>query len=126
MPTGGGILTVRDAKQPFCNIYAFILRPAAFPGGLPSSTIEIMRVRIFMGGTSAAVAEQINDWLENEAGSAQVVKTETAVGPATDRYGPFPCIVITIWYELEADSSDSLNGARNVVALPRSTPTIAL
>jgi alkanesulfonate monooxygenase SsuD/methylene tetrahydromethanopterin reductase-like flavin-dependent oxidoreductase (luciferase family) len=59
----------------------------------------MMRVRIFMGGTPATIAEQINDWFENEAGSAQIVKTETAVGPAVDRYGPYPCIVITIWYE---------------------------
>ncbi len=85
-----------------------------------------MRVRIFTGGTPAAVAEQINDWFEKEAGSAQIVKTETAVRPATDRYGPYPCVVITIWYELGVDLSASLNGATNVAALPRPTRTIAL
>ena len=42
----------------------------------------MMRVRIFAGGTPAAVAEQINDWFEKEAGSAHIAKTETVVGPA--------------------------------------------
>jgi hypothetical protein len=44
----------------------------------------MMRVRIFAGGTPAAVAEQINDWFEKEAGSAHIAKETLSNAGAAD------------------------------------------
>ena len=86
----------------------------------------MMRVRIFAGGTPAAVAEQINDWFEKEAGSAHIAKTETVVGPAVDRYGPYPCVVITIWYEPESDCKPAARGLETLADPHAPTPLFAV
>lgn len=55
-----------------------------------------MRVKIFMDSSASSVEAQINAWL-GELGSASIIKTETALSNAAEK----PCIVVTIWYELQ-------------------------
>ena len=73
---------------------------AASIGALQTGNIR-MRVRIFMDPVASIVEERVNRWLEHEAGSAQIVKTETAVAaaaPGNDGRS-HPYVVVTIWLE---------------------------
>jgi hypothetical protein len=60
-----------------------------------------MKVKIFMDALPNVVEERVNHWLESEAASAHIIKTETAVvvaAPGQDGR-TYPYIVATIWYE---------------------------
>lgn len=49
-----------------------------------------------MDSSASSVEAQINAWL-GELGSASIIKTETVLSNAAEK----PCIVVTIWYELQ-------------------------
>ena len=58
--------------------------------------------KLFMDNRPEKIERQINDWFDNEAGTAgEIVKTETVVTAVTEPpdEGTYPCIVVTIWYE---------------------------
>src|SRR5436190_18437268 len=83
-----------------CRPMGFHGTGAASIGALQTGNIR-MRVRIFMDPVASIVEERVNRWLEHEAGSAQIVKTETAVAaaaPGNDGRS-HPYVVVTIWLE---------------------------
>ena len=59
-----------------------------------------MKVKVFMDAKASVIEEQINAFLDY-LGSANVIKTETAVTAVAKKPddGTYPCIVVTIWYE---------------------------
>lgn len=59
-----------------------------------------MKFKIFMDMKAHVIEEQVDAWLDN-LGSANIIKTETAVTAVADTQngGTYPCIVVTIWYE---------------------------
>jgi hypothetical protein len=62
-----------------------------------------MKVKFFMDSQTSILEERINAWLDH-LGSASIIRTETRVTNVTEKPndGNFPCIVVTIWYELLA------------------------
>jgi hypothetical protein len=63
-----------------------------------------MKVKVFMDAKASAIEEQINAWLDH-LGSAQIIKTETVVAAVAEKPndGTYPCVVVTIWYELPSN-----------------------
>jgi hypothetical protein len=61
-----------------------------------------MKVKIFMDASASSIESQINTWLE-QLGSPTIIKTETAVANMAEKPndGTHPCIVVTVWYELQ-------------------------
>ena len=59
-----------------------------------------MKVKMFMGAKPSTIEEQINAWLDHLS-SATIIKTDTVVTAIAEKPtdGPYPCIVVTIWYE---------------------------
>ena len=55
-----------------------------------------MKVKIFMDTSASVIEEQINEWLEG-AGAASIIRTDTVVTAVGEK--PYPCIVVTVWYE---------------------------
>jgi hypothetical protein len=62
-----------------------------------------MKVKFFMDSQTSILEERINAWLDH-LGSASIIRTETRVTNVNEKPndGNFPCIVVTIWYELLA------------------------
>jgi hypothetical protein len=60
-----------------------------------------MKVKLFMGSQPSELEERINAWLDR-LGSATVIRTETRATTIAEKPndGTYPCIVVTIWYEL--------------------------
>jgi hypothetical protein len=60
-----------------------------------------MKVKSFMHDRPERIEQSINDWFDNEAGTSDIIKTETVVTPIMERAGEgrAPCIVVTVWYE---------------------------
>ena len=61
-----------------------------------------MKVKIFMDSSASSLEGQINAWLD-QRGSASIIKTETVLSNVAEKAGDgtHPCIVVTIWYELQ-------------------------
>lgn len=60
-----------------------------------------MRVKFFMDSQTSVLEERINAWLDH-LGAATIIRTETRVTNVEEKSndGTYPCIVVTIWYEL--------------------------
>jgi hypothetical protein len=60
-----------------------------------------MKVKVFMDVKTSVIEEQINAWLDH-VGSAVIIKTDTVVTSVAEKANDrtYPCIVVTIWYEL--------------------------
>lgn len=60
-----------------------------------------MRVKFFMDSQTSVLEERINAWLD-QLGAATIIRTETRVTNVEEKSkdGTYPCIVVTIWYEL--------------------------
>jgi hypothetical protein len=54
-----------------------------------------------MSSQPSELEERINAWLDH-LGSATVIRTETRTTAVAEKPndGTYPCIVVTIWYEL--------------------------
>jgi hypothetical protein len=63
-----------------------------------------MKVKLFMDADAGIVEERVNAWLET-IGAAIIIRTETAITPASGKSGEAarPSILVTIWYEPPAD-----------------------
>jgi hypothetical protein len=63
-----------------------------------------MRVKFFMGSETNVLEERINTWLD-QLGAASIISTQTRVANVVEKPndGTYPCIVVTVWYELSAD-----------------------
>ena len=59
-----------------------------------------MKVKIFMDTSASTIEAQSNTWLDG-IDAAVIVKTDTVVTNVAEKAGdgPYPCIVVTIWYE---------------------------
>jgi hypothetical protein len=59
-----------------------------------------MKVKIFMDNRAETLERRINDWFDNEAGTAEIIKMETVMAPVPETDGDiYPCMVVTIWFE---------------------------
>jgi len=60
-----------------------------------------MRVKFFMSSDPSELEQGINTWLD-QLGSATIIRTETRATAVAEKPndGTYPCIVVTIWYEL--------------------------
>lgn len=63
-----------------------------------------MKVKFFMGSQTSDLEERINAWLD-QLGAASIISTQTRVTNVVEKPndGTYPCIVVTVWYELPTD-----------------------
>jgi hypothetical protein len=63
-----------------------------------------LKVKLFMDVDAGVIEERINAWLET-IGAAIIIRTETALTPASGTAGEVarPSILVTIWYEPATD-----------------------
>ena len=63
-----------------------------------------MKVKFFMGSQTNDLEERINAWLD-QLGAASIIRTETRATNVAEKPNDstYPCIVVTVWYELPAD-----------------------